>query len=116
MASVTVPRGHVGLVLLEGDDHGAFYLEIPLHIINNLCVAPLRYLLFLGWRILGVEGTLARGRGGAAIGIRQGVLDPRGIYHYIVPAGDLGKFFCDIVVSCMYAGHLSAQQRSCPCY
>jgi len=58
MAHVTVPQGHVGLVLLQ-NGNSTFYLEIPLNIINGLCLRPRKYLRFLGWCILGVEGVLA---------------------------------------------------------
>lgn len=32
-----------------------FYLEIPLGVVNTLCLTPRKYLLYLGWCILGVD-------------------------------------------------------------
>ena len=87
MARVTVPRGHVGLVLLQ-NGNSSFYLEIPLNTINGLCLRPRKYLLFLGWCILGIEGVLALQAGGDGID-DNGDLTNRGIYHY-VPTEELG--------------------------
>lgn len=50
-----VQDGHVRL-FLAADQH--IYLDIPLSVITPLCVDPKKYLLFLGWCILGVEGEL----------------------------------------------------------
>ena len=47
--------GHVRLILYEAQN---FYLEIPVNIINDLCLRPLKYLSYLGWCVLGVKGTL----------------------------------------------------------
>ena len=58
MAGIVPPlplAGHVHLVLFESQH---FYLEIPVNIISNLCLKPLKYLRYLGWCVLGVEGTL----------------------------------------------------------
>jgi hypothetical protein len=65
-ASFSVPPDHVGLVLLHEED-SSFYLQIPLHIIGSLCLKPLKYLLFLGWCILGIEGVLALEPGGGGV-------------------------------------------------
>ncbi|KAF8710165.1 hypothetical protein AX14_013339 [Amanita brunnescens Koide BX004] len=81
MAHVTVPRDHVGLVLLQ-NGNSFFYLEIPLDTTNSLCLRPLKYLHFLGWCILGVEGVLAFQAGGDGIG-DNGDLTNRRIYHYV---------------------------------
>lgn len=85
---VSVPKGHVALILLqEGESY--FYLQIPSSIINSLCLKPCKYLLFLGWCILGNEGTLALDGGEINM---DGGLDDRGIYHFVPTAG-LGTFF-----------------------
>ena len=90
MARVTVPRGHVGLVLLQ-NGNSSFYLEIPLNTINGLCLRPRKYLRFLGWCILGVEGVLALQAGGDGISDNGDLTNRRGVYHY-VPTAALGTF------------------------
>jgi hypothetical protein len=65
-SAISVPDGHIGLILLH-EQHSSFYLQIPLDIIGSLCLKPRKYLLFLGWCILGVEGALALDRGGSRI-------------------------------------------------
>ncbi len=84
--SFSVPEGHVALVLLR-EENSAFYLRIPLDI---LCLRPRKYLIFLGWCILGVEGVLALQPDGNGIDT-DGDLDDQGIYHYVSNAM-LGMF------------------------
>ena len=81
--------GHVRLILLE-EENSSFYLDIPLEIIESLCLKPLKYLLFLGWCILGVEGVLARKHDGDEIST-DGTLDEHEIYYYVGPE-DAGTF------------------------
>lgn len=52
-----VQDGHVRLILTPNQQ---IYLDIPLHIVTPLCLKPRKYLSFLGWCILGVEGELER--------------------------------------------------------
>ena len=80
-----VPLGHVWLIILH-QEPSSFYLQIPVDTIRSLCLKPLKYLLFLGWCILGVEGTLALENNGNAI-LTDGDLDERGIYYYVMNAG-----------------------------
>ncbi|KAF8228219.1 hypothetical protein L208DRAFT_1488951 [Tricholoma matsutake] len=80
----SVPDGHVWLVLLPEDS--SFYLQIPLDIIHSLCLKPHKYLFFLGWCILGVEGTLVLERNGDTIETDEDLDDGR-IYYYVVAAG-----------------------------
>jgi hypothetical protein len=87
--TVSVPEGHVALVLLQ-EGNLSFYLQIPLTVIHSVCLKPRKYLLFLGWCILGDEGILALEHEGDEINT-DGDLDDQGIYHY-VPAGNLGMF------------------------
>jgi hypothetical protein len=77
--------GHVRLILLD-EENSSFYLDIPLQIIKSLCLKPLKYLLFLGWCILGVEGMLARERDGDGVGT-DGNLNEHEIYYYVAPEG-----------------------------
>jgi hypothetical protein len=86
--AVEVAEGHVVLVLLQ-DRNSVFYLEIPLDIIDNLCLKPLKYLLYLGWCILGAEGVLALEPDGDEIDT-GGDLD-EDVYHYVT-YDELGMF------------------------
>jgi hypothetical protein len=83
MSDNSIPWGHVRLILLS-----SFYLQIPLNVIRSLCLKPRKYLIFLGWCILGVEGRLAREAGGDAIAT-NGSLEDQGTYHYVADS-DLG--------------------------
>ncbi|KAK2462242.1 hypothetical protein APHAL10511_005738 [Amanita phalloides] len=55
---ISIKPNHVGLVLLNHVD-SPFYLEIPLDTIKRNCLDPARYLRFVGWCVLGVEGKLS---------------------------------------------------------
>lgn len=90
MVHVTVGQGHVGLVLLQ-HENSSFYLEIPLNTIHGLCLRPRKYLRYLGWCILGVEGVLALQAGGEGIS-DNGDLTNRRIYHYVPAAEQRGTF------------------------
>ena len=74
---------HVRLILLH-DGNSSFHLNMLLDIIESLCLKPLKYLLFLGWCILGVEGVLAYEHDGVGI-CTDGNLGERDIYYYIRP-------------------------------
>jgi hypothetical protein len=103
-ASISVPQDYVGLILLHEED-SSFYLQIPLPIIASLCLKPLKYLLFLGWCILGVEGVLALELGGGGIDT-DGDLDDKEIYYYVAAAGS-GTFFLPMsLLSCVHMEHL----------
>lgn len=85
-----VPSGHVRLVLVR---EPRFYLEIPLDIICSLCLKPRKYLVFLGWCILGVEGSLVEGHDSEQMEL-EGDLDDKGLYHYVKHDGTCtGIFF-----------------------
>jgi hypothetical protein len=87
---ISVPDGHIALILMH-DDQSSFYLEVPLSTINSLCVKPLKYLLYLGWCVLGVEGGLALQFSGSGID-ENGGLDNGGIYYYVT-ATDAGTLY-----------------------
>ena len=76
--ALPVAPGHVRLILLHDGDL-SFFLEIPRDCILSLCLRPLKYLLFLGWCILGTEGVLHHN--GTEIGT-SGDLGEGGTYHY----------------------------------
>jgi hypothetical protein len=84
-SSSPVPDGHVWLVLLQGL-RSSFYLEIPSDIIGSLCLKPLKYLLFLGWCILSVEGVLALEPNGEEIDTDED-LDKQGMYYFVAAEG-----------------------------
>ncbi|KIJ57367.1 hypothetical protein M422DRAFT_773951 [Sphaerobolus stellatus SS14] len=52
------PENHVHLVLHTKVDGTQFYLEIPVSLITANCLKPLKYLKYLGWCILAIEGVL----------------------------------------------------------
>lgn len=79
----TPPPGSVHLILFRCENEDVFYLEIPIHILITLCISPLKYLRYLGWCVLGVEGTLVDEQGNKAP--LSGALTDQGIYQYIVP-------------------------------
>lgn len=76
----TPPPGHIHLILSSDDQ---FYLEIPLNVILLLCNSPRKYLQYLGWCTLGVEGTLVDAQGNG-IPLDGGPLDDQAIYQYNV--------------------------------
>ena len=84
--------GHVGLVLLQDENGLAFYLEILLDIIRDLCKKPRKYLVYLGWCVLGCEGKLALEGGGEINDV--GDLEEQVTYRYArnAPEEDPGTF------------------------
>ena len=116
MSCASVPIDHVALTLLE-DEESAFYLQIPLGVIRALCLKPLKYLLFLGWCILGAEGVLSL-RPDDHIGIDTDEDAVGGeVYHYVPAAPLLGRFFFAVMRAhrTLTACYLSVHQRSHPC-
>src|SRR5882762_8981535 len=89
----SIPQGHVRLVLFSKND-SSFYLQIPLDIIDSLCLKPRKYLVFLGWCILGVQGHLALEHGGDGIPL-NGSLEDQRMYYYVADVG--GKFYFQVV-------------------
>lgn len=96
--------GHVCLIL-PNKENSSFYLDIPLEIIQSLCLKPLKYLLFLGWCILVTEGVLAHKHKGDEIST-DGNLNEHEIYYYIQPE-DAGTFFLSMsLLLCTLTDHL----------
>jgi hypothetical protein len=92
-----VLQTHVRLILLGGAD--PFYLEIPIAVINPLCLKPLKYLVFLGWCILGVDGVLADVDGGDEIDTDE-LLDAGETYFYVTNINEAtGGFFKMLLLS-----------------
>ena len=72
------------------ESEGWFYLDIPLNSIDSLCLTPRKYLLYLGWCILGLDAnaeSLTLGLAGEDGVFRpienDGELEGGGIYHLI---------------------------------
>jgi hypothetical protein len=92
MSSTSVPDNHVWLVLVyESDLPSSFYLQIPLEVINALCLRPRKYLLYLGWCVLGIEGVLAVEPNGNEI-VNEGGLDNQGVYYFVTPDDASARF------------------------
>jgi hypothetical protein len=72
--------GHVHLVLYEPQN---FYLEIPIAIIDTLCLKPRKYLRYLGWCVLGELGTLKDAEMNDVD--LDGNLVDQAVYHYKLP-------------------------------
>ncbi|KAJ7242639.1 hypothetical protein C8J57DRAFT_1557458 [Mycena rebaudengoi] len=59
------------------------HLEIPLSIIDSLCLKPRKYLRFVGWCVLGISGRLIDDNLREITSL-DGPLEDGGIYHYVV--------------------------------
>ncbi|KAH9959463.1 hypothetical protein BC827DRAFT_1134615 [Russula dissimulans] len=82
----TPQQGKLWLILYEpSDGPGNFYLDIPIYVIEPLCLRPRKYLRYLGWCVLGIEGHVILGD--QDIGDEGGLVD-QGVYHYVVNATD----------------------------
>ncbi len=86
-AQPTPPDGHVHLVIFE-QPRESFYLEIPLRVITDVCRHPPKYLRYLGWCVLGVEGSLQDGQG-HQVDLNDDLVDG-GVYYYRLPAAQQG--------------------------
>ncbi|KAF8509115.1 hypothetical protein BU17DRAFT_70560 [Hysterangium stoloniferum] len=80
--AISVPDQCVGMVILDDED-SPFYLEILLDTIESLCLKSQKYLSYLGWSILVVEGFLVLESDGDRIST-NGDLDNGWIYYYIM--------------------------------
>ncbi len=54
-----VPEGRIHLIIYELPGQSPFLLEIPTGFIETLCTRPRKYLRYLGWCILGVDGHVS---------------------------------------------------------
>ncbi len=53
-------QGNIQLIIHEPtDDSLTLYLEVPISHLGPLCQHPRKYLRYLGWCILGIEGHVA---------------------------------------------------------
>lgn len=92
----TPPPGFLHLILFGYEDRSHFYLEIPIAIVRLLCLKPLNYLRFLGWCVLGAEGTLFDGAGNE-IPLVGDFID-QGIYEYRVASDNPLAHVIDLAV------------------
>jgi hypothetical protein len=92
-------QGNIRLIIFR-----EFHLEIPGSIPPLLCNRPRKYLRYLGWCILGVEGRVAMNHPRPEVNIGdEGPLEDQGIYRYDyssdeVPAG-LSFFICTWIIT-----------------
>jgi hypothetical protein len=81
--SSTYTTGRPRPPLLFEQQPDPFYLEIALRIIRDVCRRPPKYLRYLGWCVLGVEGPLQDAQGRPVN--QDGELVNKGVYHYTLP-------------------------------
>ena len=94
-----IASGHIRLILV----HPWFYLDIPLNIINTLCLKPHKYLRFLGWCILGIDGVVAESHSSREDIGPDGDLNEGESYCYVT-RGHTGKWsFFPLLLSCLHA-------------
>jgi hypothetical protein len=76
------------IVFSPPDGSPALYLEIPIAHLRSLCERPRKYLRYLGWCIMGVEGRVARVSPQPTDDIGdEGVLEAESVYSYQIPEG-----------------------------
>lgn len=75
--------GYIYLVLFNQKPN-PFYPKIPLHIIREVCLHPSNFFRYLGWYILGIEGSLQYSQGNLID--LDGQLVDRDTYYYRSPA------------------------------
>lgn len=102
------PPGYIHLVLLPQED--SFYLEIPIAIVDALCLSPRKYLLFIGWCVLGVKGDLTDEEKNK-ISLDGKLLD-QGIYEYSVPGQNTLDHAVDLQVIQQRSQIISASDDS----
>ena len=79
-----IPDDHVCLLIPGKSNNGKeewFYLDIPIDIIETLCLKPRKYLLYLAWCILGLDIDYES--------LTLGLGDENGVFNKIDNDGDL---------------------------
>ncbi|KIJ57383.1 hypothetical protein M422DRAFT_773957, partial [Sphaerobolus stellatus SS14] len=80
------PADHIQLVLYNDHSTGHdFYLEIPIWVVTQHCLKPFKYLRYIGWAILGVEGIIKDGNLDE-VSVDDGAFTPGKTYFYVLPA------------------------------
>lgn len=89
----------IWLILLQPEDRpDAFYLEIPLATTHRLRLSPRKYLIYLGWWILGFDvgveelGLAFEGEDGNVDEIDSDGDVDGGVIYYFVATGEPGKY------------------------
>jgi hypothetical protein len=85
------PDNHVQVVLHRGDVSD-FYLELPVSVVVDLVLKPLKFLRYLGWSVLGVSGDLLDARG-LAVDLESTDLTAKSTYWYCRQE-TTGHFLC----------------------
>lgn len=82
-------EGNIQLIVVRPlDGSPALYLEIPIAHLASLCIRPRKYLRYLGWCIVGVEGRVARDSPQPVNDIKdEGELESGSVYSYQIPEG-----------------------------
>lgn len=76
------PSSHIWLFLESNpDDPKALYLEIPLECIRSLCLKPGKFLRFLAYAILAIDGTIVQLSGQTTLA-DESQLEDGGIYIF----------------------------------
>ena len=82
-------EGNIQLIVFRpASDSPTLYLEIPLFHLAPLCKYPRKYLRYLGWCIMGVEGYVARDSPWPVDDIGdEGALEAGHVYSFRLPEG-----------------------------
>lgn len=77
-------HGNIRLIIYRPTNNSdSLFLEIPTPVPGSLCVHPRKYLRYLGWCILGVEGYVVMDSPISEDGIGdEGPLEDQGVYCY----------------------------------
>ena len=102
------PSGFIHLILLSQEI--PFYLEIPIAIVSTVCLSSRKYLRYLGWCVLGVDGVLKDEQGNEIA--LDGELVDQGVYHYIVPGQNVLAHAVDLEVIKQRSGVPSETTRT----
>ena len=108
-----IPSGHFGLILFtsKNEPYSHFYLSVPVEIVYKLCIKPRKYLLYLGWCILGVEGSLTLESTGENLNV-DGDVDESEIYRYVTKPSML--LFTDSAICTRNLFYLSIEDTMFP--
>ena len=94
-----IPPGHIRLILVPPK----FYLDIPLNVMNPLCLKPRKYLRFLGWCVLGVDGVVSESHNSSEDIGPDGDLNEGESYYYVTHVRT-GKWSLRVLLlSCLHA-------------
>ncbi|KAF7322556.1 ER-Golgi vesicle protein transport Sft2 [Mycena chlorophos] len=106
-------EGTVKLVL-SPTNH--FYLRIPIFRIQANCLSPVKYLLYLGWCILGQLGSLKYNREDDHVLAQEDAIEPYRTY-YFVPENETDDAFefavdMDVIAACSTFSTTSSRRET----